>query len=1497
MSLQGTRRNSLLTMTLIFSLVLMAILAGTVFVDYRKTTQNEMARTRQILLGSASEQARIFDARLRGQFNAIRSFASSMSVQDSYDMGILRRRLAAIVKNTDFINMSVADASGRNFYADGAERDISDREYFRRTMAGEEVLELVDAGRVSGVQSFIISTPVRSGGVVRGAVVASFDEAAFRDVLITEAYAGEAYSFVCSSEGRIVIGSREKNYMWGDLHVKANFSFFDALREKALNDEASLAELQADLRAHRSGLISYAILDGVKRIAVYVPLSVNGWWLFNVLPDGVMRNAVSSAVKEGSRLYSVVLLAAFLLVSIVVLSERQNLRKLRAEQARLEEAHKWLQVSEQEYRIAAQQTGKVVMRYDVAARRMVYDEDVSQALQLPKDGENFCESMIASGRISPESLEEFRTFFSAMERGDAGGTLKSARTVDAAGKPQWCAAEFTMVYDAAGAPLHAVISLWDITEEREKEVAYKKWEESVAAIDKKKIALFEHNLTLDQVVRESGGMIDAAVFRKGEAAAFNDRTKALAEAGVYPDEQQDYIAFLNRERLISDFYQGRSHQTLDFRCRLDGEGWRWLRVDVQLVQYADSKEVKGYLLYSDVDQEKRRQMELKRLSEEDALTGALNRDAFIKKCDWALARSAKGIRNALILIDLGQFKRVNALQGRQTGDQLLEDLTRGLRSITRDEDFIGRLGGDEFALCLKDVPYDALVGARAQQVCEVLRRQIGTLSVTASLGIALSPKDGKTFGELYERADVALFHRTRVKQGGFTFYKEGMTRENFLLPGSLPEHAQPEGLTASAVPAKRSVLLVGDLGLDPEAFQSLFDGMNLITAEDGTDALRLIKEYDQDLSAILLDLSLKDMDGLEVLKIIERDPAMFSVPVILFGGGAEKFRSEAIRLGAEDFISKPVDLLLMKARLSSAVVKLENERLRAQNSYLVLQNAEEQRYRTVLQSTGTVVFEYDWLSRQCVYDPLVNQYLAGRYDSRPFWQILEEDRVAMPQDVAKMRGLMDSLARDKSSMRQSMNVLLKTAGDGRRRWFRYSLVKMLSETGTVRRVLVTLNDVHDEVTANRRLRYLAEYDSLTGLLNRQAFMKRAGEMVSARPGKSYVISCFDIDNFKVVNDRFGHGEGDRLLRHFASVLQKCVDNYNGISCRISADNFALLLPNDPQILDEVAQLRRQSFDDYERPLKITFSVGRYVVEDPSLPVNVMIDRASLAQKSVKGKYGQEEAYYSDQMRAKVLYETRIVNEMESALARGQFRLFLQPQYDTAQKKVVGAEALVRWIHPELGLIPPGSFIPLFERYRFIERMDCSIWEQSCQALRKWIDRGLDPIPLSVNISRVEIEDMNLCEVFIKLMMKYSLPRELLRLEITESAYVENPSRIAEVAGELRACGFIVEMDDFGSGYSSLNILSSAPVDVLKLDMKFLSMQNERRGGVILESVIKMASELGLDTVAEGVETQKQAEFLSQAGCTVHQGYHYSKPLPLQDFERAYYPSGTDVPEA
>lgn len=547
---------------------------------------------------------------------------------------------------------------------------------------------------------------------------------------------------------------------------------------------------------------------------------------------------------------------------------------------------------------------------------------------------------------------------------------------------------------------------------------------------------------------------------------------------------------------------------------------------------------------------------------------------------------------------------------------------------------------------------------------------------------------------------------------------------------------------------KQRILIVDDMEMNRKLLVNMLqDSYEILEAGNGIEALESMRSVNGELSAILLDIMMPQMDGYEVLRRMQVDEMLSGIPVIVTTGNTEiGAEIEALNIGAIEYITKPYHPDLIKQRLRN-IIKLR-------------------------------------------------------------------------EDAAIVNAI-------------------KT-------------------------------------------------DALTGLYSRTAFFEKAAEMISQQEPGYYVMACFDIEKFKIINDQYGNKKGDEVLKYIAHIFEEGFRQCGGICSRIMADNYAVLYPKSFMKSKEIAEIRRKAEMLDGSILPITFGIGRYIADDISLSPSAMYDKASLAKEYAKGRFDKHVVEYNESMRNKILREQEIIGEMKQALANNQFEVWFQPQYNHSTGALVGAEALIRWRHPKRGLVAPGSFIPTFEKNGFVYEVDKFVWEQVCLFQQQCLKAGGTPLPVSVNISRYDIFRKDLVDVISGLIQKYNIPAELLHLEITESAFSKASAQIIKVVKTFQKLGFIIEIDDFGSGYSSLNMLKDVPANTVKLDMRFLEGEDSSgRGGSILESIVRMTRWLGMSVVAEGVETTEQADFLKTIGCNYMQGYLYARPMPASDYQTLF----------
>ncbi len=424
-----------------------------------------------------------------------------------------------------------------------------------------------------------------------------------------------------------------------------------------------------------------------------------------------------------------------------------------------------------------------------------------------------------------------------------------------------------------------------------------------------------------------------------------------------------------------------------------------------------------------------------------------------------------------------------------------------------------------------------------------------------------------------------------------------------------------------------------------------------------------------------------------------------------------------------------------------------------------------------------------------------------------------------------------------------------------------------------------------------KLNKLRNFDALTKVASFHKFKKDLKQQLKNKPATTFVILYFDIDNFKYINEAFGELVGDQILIDFANHLLKVYGSENTVA-RVGADKFVtyrrtcsekeLLHLVDKSNEDFCSQMRKKFISN-----KLQISTGiSYVTSQDDL--SVAIDNANAARKKIKANAKESVLIFDQEIRDQIYKELEIANTMEEALRKGEFIIYLQPKIDLFTNTVVGAEALVRWKKNELNILGPNEFIPILEKNGFILNMDYYVYEQVCILLSKWKETGRKLIPISVNVSPVHINDSNFVSDIVNLVKKYEIAPQLIELELTESIFIKDTELALQTLKELRSYGFVVSIDDFGSGYSSLNMLKDITTDVIKLDKEFFGKGTMNQAQqIIISSIIQMAKQLNMKVLSEGIETDVQSEFIKNNHCDMAQGFYFSRPLPLEEFERLY----------
>lgn len=548
---------------------------------------------------------------------------------------------------------------------------------------------------------------------------------------------------------------------------------------------------------------------------------------------------------------------------------------------------------------------------------------------------------------------------------------------------------------------------------------------------------------------------------------------------------------------------------------------------------------------------------------------------------------------------------------------------------------------------------------------------------------------------------------------------------------------------------------------------------------------------------------------------------------------------------------------------------------------------ELQKKELMIEELNTFVAEYNFEMDEIYIDSVKDKYILISWEEelrkRNFAALVYRPDIPVAQDLTAFSEY--TLEKNKKTA-----VLRLFTERHKYDWFRVTAICFFDSNRNRQSISYLFTNINERAEIEQNLKFYSEKDTLTALPNMRAFLQSAQVLIEEHPEEEYEIVRMDIERFRIISEMFGIDEGDKLLKFIAVKIQEYLDEEDEVAyCRIASDVFAMCIPVHSYSVDTMIQKLQKAVMEYPKNYEVVLSFGRYYVtkedREQKVPVSNLVDRAAAAQITIKGNYLQHVAVYDESIRKKEADEAMILSEMNHALENGEFQVYLQPKVNMQTGKIIGSEALVRWQHPGKGLISPAAFVPVFEKNGFIIEIDKYMIRNTCAIIRRWIDSGIPVYPVSVNLSRLNLYNKRIIQDIREYVEEYQIPREYISFEITESAFSGDNSYIKILAEKLQKEHFKVLMDDFGSGYSSLNTLKEIPVDVLKIDLKFLPAgENDEKANLIIKHVVEMAVDLDLMIIVEGVEREEQVEFLTKIGCKIAQGFYYYRPISVQEYE-------------
>ena len=675
-------------------------------------------------------------------------------------------------------------------------------------------------------------------------------------------------------------------------------------------------------------------------------------------------------------------------------------------------------------------------------------------------------------------------------------------------------------------------------------------------------------------------------------------------------------------------------------------------------------------------------------------------------------------------------------------------------------------------------------------------------------------------------------------------------------------------------------------------------GYSSMAAGGGEEALRVLAEHDIDL--MLLDLNMPGVDGYQVMRQVSEHHPGTDI-VVISGETTFESATEALRNGAQDFLRKPyapdrliqiLNGVLHKQRLEQNIREV-NQRL----------EASEHRYRFIVNNSPDIIYMLDDQGRFA----FINERVTGLLGYKPE-EILGKhySELVHKEDLEKARYAFDER---RTGLRASHDIELRLLCKDTSLPYRYfesrSITIELNAMGMYQKKLSedekgflgtygVARDISERKRAEEIINFQLYHDLLTNLPNRALFRDRLNLAISQarRHDTQLAVMFLDMDRFKVINDSLGHLAGDQLLQAVAGRLTTCLRDSDTLA-RVGGDEFNLLIP-DIAGRDDAVMIVSKIFDQLKQPVEleghevfVSFSIGIALFPQDGASMEVLVKNADMAMYHTKshGKNGYE--FFSDNMKGLFQQQLSMENGIRRALEENQFELFYQPQVEVNSGRICGLEALLRWHHPERGLMLPDDFVPLSEESQLIIRIGNWVLEAACRELKKWIKAGLDDIILAVNISAAQLQQQGFVKGILEALKRHGVPGNRLELEITENVLMHDMDKAVSKLRKLAVHGVRIAVDDFGVGYSSLGYLKSLPLNTLKIDRSFINeIQSSQDRNSIVTAIIAMARELNLEIVAEGVENEGQMDYLKALNCCKAQGYLLGYPMSAKEARQA-----------
>lgn len=1103
---------------------------------------------------------------------------------------------------------------------------------------------------------------------------------------------------------------------------------------------------------------------------------------------------------------------------------------------------------------------------------------------------NFRETLLSGGYIHPEYIQTVCDAFDAIQKGDCKAVCE-LRMKTKTGSYAWARLSLAVKQSGLNAGKYVIGVLANITQQKEVFLQYLDETQFYQVILSEKSAFAHVDVTENRCTRFGGiwNLYNEIMHTVTYSALITEFINKV----VHPEDRKHYLELMQRDNFIQSLNNGIDQLGCEFRRIVEQNKMVWMELRVHLLREPFTHHVLALVYIKDIDARKKQELALLHDSERDYLTNIYNKKMAENSIRDYLKLIDENELCAFMILDMDNFKQINDTYGHKTGDQVLVRLAETLGETFRRYDIIGRFGGDEFILFLKGIGSKETVQQRLDNLYHHLSNEQNP-KLSCSIGITLV-RQGDSYDQIFRQADIALYNAKSEGKKKYVFYSQNALYELPKQP-AVELHDPPKENLIQEQPQSDSVASVsfeaflaeqGDMAylVDPESFtllcgnKAFYDRIGLTEAQCtgikcyeavhrrespcpfcgkanwSTDKFYLWRNLNTSLEQeFLIKNKLVQWQGKEVLLAISVDISNNKSIVDSMENGATE--SHSILSGIERMTEAENLIGALDSALETIGYFFRADAVRMWER----KNGEEPYFCT-----------HAWTREmQDGYsgEAEVNTWLLGRTWEQP---VLIESPEAMLCYSYDMYRYMKA--------NNIINQRWVQLRDGEQELCCIVVENISSNFQNVAFLESFSVFVTGEIKKRRLMEnilYSNEHDGLTNLLSRKSFERYSAEYRGDCVSEVGVILS-NFDNLKGINNTRGYATGNYLLKQFAAMLETVFQNYKVF--RLNGDEFLVIATNiDRQSMEACIQRLKSTIGENGA---FTVSIG-YSWDNVENDLDVLIEQATEAMKVDKKRHHDTSMISMDAERRKML------SELIASLENREFEVYLQPKVELAHGELVGAEALIRYRHKELGIIGPDKFISTLERNNMIRYVDLFVFEEICRILSHWKHAGVKLPTISLNFSRLTLMEQDILSSMEKIISQYDISRSHIEIEITESMANMGKSIFYQVTRELFDAGFKISLDDFGTKYTNLSILADIDFNMLKLDKSLIeALVDQNNNQIILKNIIYMCKDLGIEVIAEGVETRDQVKVLRDLKCRLGQGYLYGKPMPVQEFNDRY----------